>query len=48
MEISEELIRTELELLVKGDNTLEETIIELVAYIKWRDEAINYTQVSDV
>jgi NADH:ubiquinone oxidoreductase subunit C len=44
MEISKNLIETELKLLVEGSNTLEYTVKEIIDYIKMRDEAINYTR----
>ena len=45
MEISKQLIQTEIELLLKGTNDLEYTVNEIVEYIKYRDEALKLSEV---
>lgn len=39
-EISKTLIRTELQLLLEGTNTIEDTMEEIVGYIRYRDEEL--------
>jgi hypothetical protein len=47
MKIHKETIASELELLINGVNSKEQTVEEIASYIRWRDKQLTLTDVSN-